>query len=97
MSEMERNPEVPTSTRDEALFIPAVKCEESRGAPQNVKGDLTSLRRYEWVPQVDTQLERNPNFPATTPRKPRNSPLHASEGPFTLQHFQRKFTFPLGI
>ena len=28
-SEMERNPEVPTSTRDEALFIPAVMREES--------------------------------------------------------------------
>ena len=37
MSEMERNPEVPSSTRDEALFIPAVIPEESRGAPYNAK------------------------------------------------------------
>jgi len=40
--EMERNPEVPTSTRDEALIIPAVIHEESRGAPCKAKGDLTS-------------------------------------------------------
>ena len=48
---MERNPEVPTSTRDEALFIPAAMHEESRGAPRNAKGDLTSLRRHERSPR----------------------------------------------
>ena len=74
---MERNPEVPASTRDEALFIPAAICEESRVAPYNTEEDLTSLRRHERVPQVDTQLERNPKLPTTTPRKPLNSPLHA--------------------
>ena len=74
---MERNTEVPASTQDEDLFIPAAMCEESRGAPRNAKGDLTSLRRQERVPQVDTQLERNPKFPTTTPRKPQNYPLHA--------------------
>ena len=63
MSEMERNTEVPASTRDEALFNPATLHEESRGAPRNTKGDLTSLRRCEQVPQVDTQLERNPKLP----------------------------------
>ena len=29
---MERNTEVPASTRDETLFIPAAMCEESRRA-----------------------------------------------------------------
>ena len=50
MSEMERNPEAPASTPDEALFIPAVLREESRGSPHNDKGDLTDLKRQEWVP-----------------------------------------------
>ena len=50
MSEMERNPEVPASTRDEALFIRAALCEESRGVPHNAKGDLTSLKGHERVP-----------------------------------------------
>ena len=77
MSEMERIPEVPTSAHDEALFIPVVMHKESQGGPRGTKGDLTSLRRHEWVPQVDTQFERNPNLPATTPCNPRNSPLHA--------------------
>ena len=76
MSEMEWNPEVPESTLDEALFILQVMHEEFRGAPRNAKGDLTSLRRHEGVPQVDMQRERNPKLPTTTPRKPRNSPLH---------------------
>ena len=77
MSEMERNPEVPASTRDEALFIPEAMREESQNDPRNAKGDLTSLRRHEQVPQVDMQLERNPKLPATTPRKPQKSPLRA--------------------
>jgi hypothetical protein len=77
MSEMERNPEVPTSTRDEAGFIPAAMCKESLGDPLNPKGDLTFLRRNERVPQVDTQLERNAKLPPITPHNPRNSPLHA--------------------
>ena len=50
-SEMERKPEVPASTRDEALFIRAVMHEESRGASPNDKGDLTFLRRHEWSPK----------------------------------------------
>ena len=50
-SEMERKPEVPASTRDEALFIPAGIREESQGAPHNDKGDLTSLRRHGWSPR----------------------------------------------
>jgi len=50
MSEMESNPEVPASTRDDALFIPLEKREETPGAPPNAKGDLTSLRRHKRVP-----------------------------------------------
>ena len=49
------------------------------------------------VPQVDTQLERNPKLPATTPRKLQNSPLHVSRGPFMLQLFQRKLPFSLEL
>ena len=55
-------------TRDEALFIPAALLEESRGAPRNLKADLTSLRKHQWVPHVSTQLERTPKLPTTTPQ-----------------------------
>ena len=47
---MERNPEVPASTRDEALFILAALCEESRGVPHNAKGDLTVPKETRAVP-----------------------------------------------
>ena len=70
------NPEVPASTRDDVLFIRAGMYEESRGAPYNDKGDLTSLRRHERVLQVDMQLERTPKLPDRTPPNSRNSPLH---------------------
>ena len=64
MSEMERNPEVPASTRDEASFIPAGMPEVSQGASRNIKGDLTSLWRHERVPQVDTPFKWKPKLPA---------------------------------
>ena len=48
---MERKPEVPASTRDEALFIHAAMREESRGAPRNDKGDLAFVRRHERSPK----------------------------------------------
>ena len=60
-------------------------------------------RRYDFpeetqlVPQLNRQLERNPKLPATTPRKRRNSCLHALGGPLTLQCFQRKPMFPLEL
>ena len=79
MSEVERNLEVPASTRDEALSIPAALHEETRGAPHNAKGALTSLRRHERVPQDGTQLERNPELPATTPSKSRKFPCILEE------------------
>ena len=63
MSEMERNPEVPTSTRDEAAFIPAAMFEESLGDPLNAKGDLTFLRRNERVPQVTRNSRGMLSFP----------------------------------
>ena len=69
MSEMEMNPEVLASTRDEALFIPAATGEESQGAPRNSKADLTSLRKQERVPQIPMQLERKPKLPAIAPQK----------------------------
>ena len=60
MLEMERNPVVPASTKDEAIFIHVAKREESQGALCNAKGDMTSLRRHERVLQVDMQLEKIP-------------------------------------
>ena len=76
MLEMERNPVVPASTKDEAIFIHVAKREESQGALCNAKGDMTSLRRHERVLQVDMQLERTPKLPDRTPPNSRNSPLH---------------------
>ena len=90
MSEMERIAEVPASTRDEALFIPAVMRDESRGAPRNSKADLTSLRKHERVPQVPIQLERNPKLPSTTPKKTMKfSPPHKMR-PFYTAAFPKK-------
>ena len=62
-SEMERKPEVPASTRDEALFIPAVIREESRGDPRNDKGDLTSLRRHGQSPRSTRNSRGTLSFP----------------------------------
>ena len=62
-SEMERKPEVPASTRDEALFIRAAMREESQGAPRNDKGDLTSLRRHERSPRVTRNSRGTLRFP----------------------------------
>ena len=36
MSEMERNPDFPTSTRDEVLFIPVAMHEESQEIPRSL-------------------------------------------------------------
>ena len=53
---------VPDSTRDEALFIPAVMHEESLGAPHNTKGDLTSMRRHQWSPRSTRNSIRTLSF-----------------------------------
>ena len=62
-SEMERNPEVLASTRDEAIFIPAAMCEESQGAPRNAKGNLTSLRRHEGSARSKRNSSGSLSFP----------------------------------
>ena len=62
-SEMERKPEVLASTRDEALFIPAAMCEESRGAPQNNRGHLTTLKRHERSPMSTRNSRGTLHFP----------------------------------
>ena len=89
MSEMEWNTEVPTLTRDEALSIPGAMHEKSRGANHKSKGDLTSLRRHEQVPQVDTQLERNPKLPANSTQPTEFSPACLSR-PIDAAAFQKK-------
>ena len=75
---MERNTEVPASTRDEALFIPVAIREESRGAPPKAKGDLTSLRRHEQSLRLTHNLRGTLSFPPQ---------LHANYEilPFTLE------------
>ena len=61
-SEMERNPELPTSTRDEGLFTPAAMNEEPRIAPRNAK-DLTSLRKHEQSPRSTCTSRGSLGFP----------------------------------
>ena len=42
--------------------------QESRGAPCNTKGDLTSLKRHKQLPYIGKQLKKNPKPPAITPQ-----------------------------
>ena len=60
---MERNPVVPASTKDEVIFIHVAKREESQGALCNAKGDMTSLRKHEGVPQVTHNSRGTLSFP----------------------------------
>ena len=76
-SEMERSPEVPASTQDEALFILSVMSEESLGAPRNAKGDLTSLRRHERSPRLTRNSRGILVFLPQLICKLQNSVLHA--------------------
>ena len=88
---VELNPgEVPASTRDEALFIPEAMREESQNDPRNAKGDLTSLRRHERVPQVDTQLEWNPKLHAKTSMQPTKLSSVCLRRPFYPAEFPKK-------
>ena len=64
-SEMERKPEVPASTQDEAFSI-AAKPEESREARPKSTVCLTSQRHPEKLPKVTGRSRRNPGFPAPT-------------------------------
>ena len=60
---MERSTEVPTSSRDEALFILSVMHEESRGGARNAKEDLSSLRKHEQSPRSTNNSRRTLIFP----------------------------------
>ena len=68
-SEMERKPEVPASTQDEAFSI-AAKPEESRDARPKSTVCLTSQRHPEKLPKVTGRSRRNPGFPAATRERP---------------------------
>ena len=63
MSEMERNHEVLVSRRGDTLLASAAIPEESRGAPCNAKGDLTSLRRHELSPSSTRNSRGTISFP----------------------------------
>ena len=60
--QVKKSPVLPASTLDEALFIPAVMREESRGAPHKNKEDLTSLRRHEQSPRSTRKSRRTLRF-----------------------------------
>ena len=62
---MERKPEVPASTRDEALFI-APNPVDSRQAPPKSTVSLTSQRQTEKLPEVTGRSRGTPGFPAAT-------------------------------
>ena len=74
MSELERHPEVPASTRDEAL-CPAPTGEESREAPRNSNGDLTFLRQHEWVPEVPVATREEFQGSCRNSRNPDSPPF----------------------
>ena len=75
---MDRNPEVPASNQDEALFLSAAMCEESRGAPQNANGDLTSLRRHEQSPR-STRIGLSGSFPGGANGKKTQLPMQETQ------------------
>ena len=59
---METNPEVPASTRDEALF----HCDKPSGVPRgptNSTAILTSLRHHGKFPQAPEEVGGNEGFP----------------------------------
>ena len=60
--QVKKSPVLPASTLDEALVIPAVMREESRGAPHKNKEDLTSLRRHEQSPRSTRKSRRTLRF-----------------------------------
>ena len=88
-SEMERKPEVPASTRNEALFIPAVIREESQGAPRNDKGDLTSPRRHEWSPRSTSNWRGTLRLPPHSRQTTKFSPARLRR-PFYAVAFPTK-------
>ena len=93
-SEMERKPEVPASTRDEALFIPAMMHEESRGVPSNDKGHLTSLRRHEWSPRLTCNLRGTLHFPPQLTANYEILPCMLQEALLCCSVFKESPSFP---
>ena len=61
LSEQERNPDFPTSTRDEALVAHTNSIGFPK-SPHNSKGFLTSQKQHERLPQVSVATEGNPHF-----------------------------------
>ena len=51
-------------------YSPAVTPEEYRGAPCNSKGDMTSLRQHEQVPEVLVTTRVEPHFPPQLEKSP---------------------------
>ena len=107
LSELERNPKVPASTRDEALFIPAVigqaasprgealfRCARPSGVPRgtaNSTGSLASQRHPGKFPKVPGRRRGKRGFPAAPRERPRESFFNASRGPSPLPCLQGIF------
>ena len=93
-SEMERKPEVPASTGDEALFIPAAMHEESLGAPLNDKGDLTSLRRHGQSPRSTRNSRGTLRFPPQLKANYEILPCTLEEALLRCSSFKERQHFP---
>ena len=52
--------------------------EESREAPHNSKGFLTSHRHHEKLPEVTVATRGNPKFPTATRERPQDSPFNVN-------------------
>ena len=69
---MERNPQVPASTRDEALFHCTKPSWVPRG-PSHYTVSLTSQRHPEKLPDINGTSRGDQGFPAATLKRPRES------------------------
>ena len=68
--------------------------EESREAPHNSKGFLTSHRHHEKLPEVTVTTRGNPKFPATNRETPWDSPFNVNWGPILLPWLKSNPTLP---
>ena len=82
-SETEREPEVPASPRDEALFHCASPSRVPRG-PANPTVSLNSQRHPGRFPQIPGRGRGKRGFPAAPRERPRESFFNASRGPSPL-------------
>ena len=76
MSELERNPDVPASKRDEVLC----PCTDWRGIPRGpsqIEWRLDFPEATRAGVRSPSQLERNSKFPSVTRETPGDSPLNA--------------------